>query len=165
MRKLIREIACGIGRSFGAECFLHTDVAPVINLLRISRSEFLAEMVKVGIVPIDMGTPLDSVMTITTESELERIAPHLVYPAGWYIEEIWDCEDYAIQAQGDASRKFHVSGIRMGLGWMPLGYHGFPITLSKEGTTWLFEPNAGFSCAGKWFKIDDNGYSPNKVLA
>ena len=138
---------------------------PVTDLLKISRGEFLAEMLKVGIKPIDINTPLDAVLTITTESELERIAPHLVYPADWYISEIWDCEEYAIQSQSDAARKFHVSGVRMGLGMMPLGYHGFPITLSKEGNVKLLEPNAGFEYAGHWFNIGDNSYLPDKVFA
>lgn len=421
MRELIRAIACGIGKSLGAECSLYAKVSPVTDLLRISRSEFLAEMTKVGISPIDLGTPLDSIMTITTKVELERIAPYLVYPADWYITELWDCqvepevafgmglfyadgscglrspasyaganwvivnwklpaleriqvaferewpemtfpiklydyyksgnvtnygkrqkdcyclevspkhrtnngdrgrfverfrestyyssgekkvpsgvlesplaskrsflegviegdgtglktkqiavhgntsltalvklmsdvrwqyitridngddnyclsvnrrqegkgklleyldgkdwvshtelyqstgvnycschkwlkeleneglvelehpwdkrtnakliapynfcEDYALQAQCDAAFKFHVSGIRMGLGQMPLGYHGFPITLSKEGNIWLIEPNAGFPYAGEWFKIGEHSYLPRKVFA
>jgi len=70
-----------------------------------------------------------------------------------------------MQTQCDAAFKFHVSGIRMGLGYMPLGYHGFPITLSKEGRILLYEPNAGFPYAGEWFKVGDNSYSPDKVLA
>jgi hypothetical protein len=162
---MIGELFCALGKAFGGCQHEQPELGPVTNLLTLSRSEFLAEMQKVGIAPIDLGTPLDSIMTITTESELERIAPHLVYPADWYINEIWDCEDYAIQAQGDAARQFHVSGIRMGLGWMPLGYHGFPITLSKEGNIWLLDPNAGFPYAGEWFRIGQNGYNPNKVLA
>jgi hypothetical protein len=165
MLSTARAIACGIGRLLGAGCPSSVEINPVTDLLRISRSEFLAEMAKVGIAPIDLGTLLDSIMTITTEIELERIAPYLVYPADWYIEQIADCEDYALQAQCDAAFKFHVSGIRMGLGWMPLGYHGFPITLSKEGGIWLLDPNAGFSYAGEWFKIGGNGYNPNKVFA
>lgn len=162
---MIGSLFCAIGKALGGCQYQQPEPEPVTNLLTLSRDEFLNEMLKAGIMPIDLGTPLDSTMTITTESELERIAPHLVYPADWYINEIWDCEDYAIQAQSDAARKFHVSGIRMGLGWMPLGYHGFPVTLSKEGNIWLLDPNAGFPYAGEWFKIGANGYNPNKVFA
>jgi len=174
LKELIRDIACEIGRTLGAKCSIETELvedeliynepAPVTDLLRISRSEFLAEMAKVGIKPIDLETPLDSFMTITSEIELERIAPYLVYPADLYIAEIWDCEDYAIQAQCDAALKFHVSSIRLGLGQMPLGYHGFPVTLSKEGNIWLLDSNAGFPYAGGWFRIGDNGYNPNKIF-
>ncbi len=162
---MVGQIFCSLGKAFGGCQYEQTAPKSVADLLQVSRSEFLAEMQKVGIAPIDLGTPLDSTMTITTDSELERIAPYLVYPADWYINEIWDCEDYAIQAQSDAARKFHVSGIRMGLGYMPLGYHGFPVTLSKEGNIWILDPNAGFSYAGEWFKVGDNSYNPNKVFA
>jgi len=161
---MIAQFLCSIAKALGG-CQPDKAPKPVTDLLAISRAEFLAEMAKVGIQPIDLGTPLDKIMTITTEIELERIAPYLVYPADLYIAEIADCEDYALQAQCDAAFKFHVSGIRMGLGYMPLGYHGFPVTLSKEGNILLLEPNAGFEYAGEWFKIGDNGYNPNKILA
>ena len=162
---MLGQLFCALGKAFGG-CKPDIPLKPVTDLTTISRSEFLAEMAKVGIQPIDLGTPLDSVMSITSESEFERIAPYLVYPADWYLGDLQiDCEDYALQAQCDAAFKFHVSGVRLGLGWMPLGYHGFPVTLSKQGNVWLMEPNAGFPYAGKWFTIGANSYLPNKVLA
>ena len=162
---IIGSLFCAIGKAFG-ECQIIEPVKPVTDLLMISRSDFLAEMARAGIAPIDLGTPLDRAMSITTESELKRIAPYLVYSAEWYISELEiDCEDYALQAQCDAAFKFHVSGVRMGLGNMPLGYHGFPITLSKEGNIWLLEPNAGFEYAGEWFQLGGHFFSPDKVFA
>ena len=160
---MIGQLFCVLGKALGG-CTPGIPPKPVTDLLMISRDEFLSKMAKVGILPIDLGTPLDSVMSITTENELERVAPYLVYPADLYIAEIADCEDYALQAQCDAAFKFHVSGVRMGLGMMPLGFHGFPITLSKQGKVWLLENNAGFPYAGEWFSIGVNFYSPNKIL-
>lgn len=140
-------------------------IVPVTDLITISRIEYLTEMQKAGISPIASGSPLDAVLSITNKLELDKIAPYLVYPADLYIAEIWDCEDYALQAQCDAGLKFHVSGVRLGLGWMPLGYHGFPVTLDKDRNIWWLEPNAGFEYAGEWKKIGDADYRPDKVFA
>lgn len=145
-------------------------IVPVTDLTWISRAEYLAEMKKVGIKPIDLGTPLDSIITITSEIELERIAPFLVYPAEWYIDQIWDCENYTLEGMNDAARHYHVNGITLALGNMPQGYHGFLVTLSKVGNIWLLENNAGFidsagtPYAGEWFRIGDYGYRPDKVF-
>ncbi len=140
---------------------------PVMDVQEISRTDFLKEFAKYGIVPISQDDPLDSVLTLASKAELDRIAPYLVYPAEYYIAETWDCEDYAIQAQCDAGHKLHVSGIRLGLGYMPLGYHGFVLTLDKDELRpyWL-EPNAGFPYAGIWHRLDSpENYLPRKVFA
>ena len=139
-------------------------VLPVTDLVMIKRSDYITKMRAVGIEPISLVTPLDSMLSLTSKEELDRIAPDLVYPSDLYIAEIADCEDYGLQAQCDAAFKFNVSGIRLALGNMPLGYHGFAITMDKEFNIWWLEPNAGFSYAGVWYKTNDEGYKPDKVL-
>ena len=139
-----------------------TQPKPVTDLTVISRGDYLAVMKAAGISSMAV---LDSSLTITSKAELDRIAPYLVFPADYYIAEIFDCEDYGIMAQGDAARLFHLSGIRLGIGMMPLGNHGFIITMDKDHNIWWLEPNAGFEYAGVWYKIGDEGYQPNKVFA
>ena len=138
-------------------------IIPVTDLVWITRTDYLVELAKVGIKPIDWGTPLDISLSLTSKAELDRIAPFLVQPADEYIAEIRDCEDYGIEAQSRAS-KYRVSSVRLGLGNMPLGYHGFAVTMDKEFNIWWLEPNSGFEYAGVWYKIGDNGYSPDKVF-
>ncbi len=75
------------------------------------------------------------------------------------------CEDYALQAQNDAAHKFHVNGIRMGLGMMPLGYHGFVLTMDKDRNIYWLEPNAGYPYAGQWCRIAEHGYYPDRIFA
>ena len=139
-------------------------VIPVTDFVMISRNDYIAEMRKVGIEPISLGTPLDAQLSLTSKAELDRIAPELVYPAEWYIEGIWDCENYGLEAMNDSARLFHVNGITLCLGNMPLGYHGFAITMGKDMNVYWLEPNAGFLYAGVWHKIGAQGYKPNKVF-
>jgi len=138
--------------------------SPITDYLWASREEFIKICQAQGIEPISLDTPLDSWLSIATKTQLDTIAPFLVYPADLYIDQIVDCEDYALKAQTDASFKFHISGVRMALGNMPLGYHGFPLTIDKDKNIWLFEPNSGFEYAGVWFKAGENGYLPKKVF-
>ena len=139
-------------------------VIPVTDLTMISRADYLAKMKEAGISPISLTTPLDSTLSITTKAELDRIAPYLVYPAELYVAQIWDCENYGLQAMLDAARKFHASGITLGLGNMPLGYHGFALTMDNDYNIYWLESNAGFEYAGVWYKIGEEGYLPDKVF-
>ncbi len=123
---------------------------PVIEGTSISRDSYLDVLQGIGIVPISIADPLDPMLSLASKEELDQIAPALVYPADWYLEGLLDCEDYGLQAQLDAGRKFHVSA-RLCLGWMELGYHGFALAMDKTHKIWLLEPNAGFPHAGKWF--------------
>uniref|UniRef100_A0A6H2A2E5 Uncharacterized protein n=1 Tax=viral metagenome TaxID=1070528 RepID=A0A6H2A2E5_9ZZZZ len=163
---LISEHAHALQRLKELEAQLNIEPAiPVTDLEMTSRNDYLSEMHKVGIEPIGLATPLDAQLTLTSKAELDRIAPDLVYPADLYISELEiDCEDYGIQAQCDAAFKFHVSGVRLGLGSMPLGYHGFAITMDKDKNIYWLEPNAGFPYAGVWYQIGEESYFPDKVL-
>ncbi len=131
--------------------------------VELTRQAFIIAMQTFGIEPISLATPLDSSVRLASKKELDRIAPELVYPADWYITDLWDCEDYGLQAQLDAGRKFEIT-IRLGLGQMELGYHGFAITLDRDLNLWILEPNAGFPYAGRWFKPSEHSFQPDKVL-
>ena len=156
--KIIHTIACSVCKATGET----EEPSPVTDLVIISRSDYLAEFDKVGITSMAL---LDSNLSITSKAELDRIAPYLVYPASYYVDDIWDCEDYALRAQSDAAHKFGVSGVRLGIGNMPLGRHGFAITMDMEHNIWWLEPNSGFEYAGEWFKIGVRGYLPDKIFA
>lgn len=139
-------------------------VIPVNIVLEITRNNFInALRDRYNIEPISLSNPLDSSLKLTTKEELDRVAPDLVYPADWYVDELWDCEDYGLQAQLDAGRKLKFSA-RLCLGDMGLGYHGFLMTLDSDLDLWLLEPNAGFSYAGVWFRLGENEYQPRKVF-
>jgi len=123
---------------------------PLIKTEPISRDDYLTVLAKSGIVPLSATDPLDPLLALASKEDLDIIAPELVYPADYYLTNIWDCEDYALQAGLDAGRKFGVS-VRLCLGWMELGYHGFALAMDKTHKIWILENNAGFPHAGKWF--------------
>ena len=136
-----------------------------IPTIQVSRTVYLQEMAKHGVVPL--GDPFDISAYIADKSDLDKIAPYLVYSAEWYVEQIWDCEDYALRGMSDAGLFYKVNGIRAVFGDTDYGYHGYLATLDKRGGIWLLENNAGFPWAGEWFKPNDpdrGNYRPKKVL-
>lgn len=139
--------------------------APVTDLLYINQVAYLGKLAEYGISSLLKADILDAKVTLTSKSELDRIAPYLVYPANWYIAEIWDCDNYGIQAMNDAARLFHVSGACLALGYTDFGYHGFLIVLDTDSSAlWVLEPNAGYPWAGRWRKPSDIKYTPIKVF-
>lgn len=136
---------------------------PETETIELNRREFINKMADFGVASLTGSSPMDSIVRLASKSELDRIAPELVYPANWYVNDLYDCDDYGLQAQLDAGREFEVT-VRLGLGHMELGYHGFAITLDRDLNLWILEPNAGFSHAGRWFKYGENTYKPDKVL-
>lgn len=144
-------------------------VIPESETITLTRKEFIDALKALGIVSLTGSSPIDSIVRLAAKSELDRIAPSLVYPAEWYINDLWDCDDYGLQAQLDAGRKFEVS-VRLGLGNVNVpnlgfvGYHGFAITLDRELNLWLLEPNAALPWAGVWFKQTENSYVADKVF-
>ena len=137
-------------------------VIPESETITITREAFVAKMQEYGIQPLSPLNPLDSIVRLASKAELDRIAPDLVYPADWYITDLWDCEDYGLQAQLDAGRRFEVT-VRLVLGDTPQR-HGWAATLDKDLNLWMLESNSGFEYAGQWFRKGDNGYIPDKVF-
>ena len=164
MKGLIRRIACALFQVLSDKPTTPLEPEPVSNYELISRDDFLAICEKAHIYPISLQTPLDSKLSIVHKSQLDRLAPWLTFSASLYVADIVDCEDYGIEAQSKAAFKYHVSGKRLALGDMPLGYHGFAMTIDRNRAIWLLEPNAGFEFAGQWVKLGENGYGPDKVF-
>ncbi len=146
---------------------------PESETIECDRQGFINTMKSFGINSLTGSTPMDSVVRLASKVELDRIAPELVYPAEWYISDLYDCDDYGLQAQLDAGRKFEIT-VRLGLGKVDSQYfgypdtgdlyHGFAITLDRDLNLWILEPNAGFEWAGVWFKYGENTYRPDKVF-
>jgi len=159
-------------KSFFSNKAITVPVKPVLegNTITMTREEFLSVLEAKGIQPISLATPLDGIVRFAKKEELDRIVSSLVYPGEWYKLDLWDCEDFGLQAQLDAGRKFEIS-VRLALGWINnpnVGnkdvYHGFALTMDTNLNIWLLEPNSGFPYSGKWFKIGDNGYKVDKIL-
>ena len=146
-------------------------MAPITETYKISRDDYIAALARYGITPLSAGDPLDPFLTIQSKAELDRVAPALVYPANWYIENLWDCENFGMQAANDAGRLLYFSAV-LCTGFMELGYHGFVLAMDTDKNVWLLEPNAGYPWAGRWFAptltfdkpLQDSMYIPKKVL-
>ena len=119
-------------------------IPPVSDFETISRTAYVNYMRNYAVIPVSETTPLDGYLRLADKAYLDKIAPELVYPADWYVNEIWDCDDYAMQAQCDAGRRFGVNGIRMALGDTNSGYHAFLVTFDRRHIMWLLEPNSGY---------------------
>lgn len=125
---------------------------PVSNTMQmvVKRNFFLKHLKdRYGVLPLTERA-MDNRLVLVSKERLDEIAPELVYSADWFADEYWDCDDYAMQAQCDAGRKFGVS-VRLTIGQMELGPHAFVCALDVDMQLWLLEPNAGFPWAGKWF--------------
>lgn len=126
-----------------------TPVPSVDGFVTISRSDYLSMLSIYGVRELAVS-PVDAVVRLSSKSVLDTIAQRLVYPADWYVADIWDCDDYALQAMLDAGRKFGVTA-RMMIGQMELGSHSFIGSLDIDQRLWLLESNAGYPWAGQWF--------------
>ncbi len=148
-----------------------TPPVPILDTDRISREDFIKELLRYGVVPMAPDIPLDPFLVLESKGELDRIAPSLTYPGSWYEDNIWDCENYGMQAANDAGRLFHCS-VLLCLGYMEQGYHGFALAMDKDKNVWLLEPNQGFTWSGRWFAptldlskpLTGEMYVPIKVL-
>jgi len=133
----------------------------------MTREAYIELSKEEGLVIFPERVPLDATYRIATKANLDKIALFLVYPAEWYIADLWDCNSYGLQAQLDAGRKYQTT-VRLGLGMLDnddIGiheYHGFATAKDIDGNRWLLEPNAGFPWSGKWFRNGEYGYSLDK---
>ena len=142
-------------------CFVKKKIKPVQGVVEISRAGYMQLS---GLPPISPGNPPDDTYWLVPKSELTRIGTELVYPATWYIENLWDCDKYAMQGMLDARRIFGAC-VQFVFGDVPGGYHGFDFAIDLDGHSWILENNAGFPHAGVWYpaKSNDIGYVPKKL--
>lgn len=125
-------------------------------------NEVKAELESLGLQCMVSDAP-DVRVFYTDEATLAKMIPFLTYSAEYYVAELdIDCDDYAMWAAADARRIFKVGGVFQAGGWMPLGYHAWSIGKVAPMQYKLWEPNAGFECAGDLFNFGDNEYNPNK---
>jgi len=136
----------------------------------LSRKDFLNILnKKYGIKPLTRYQPIDAQVRLISKSGLDKIANRIVYPSNWYVADIWDCDDYALQAQLDTGRKYGTS-VRLVTGMLKneeIGaddYHAVAATLDSDFNLWWLEPNAGYYWAGEWHKQGEYGMIIDKVF-
>lgn len=159
---------CFVRKVYVPNIYVPDPPYPEIAVETISRTEYLSVLAVKGVVPY--GDILDSHFTICSFKSLQIITPFLIQSAEFYTLHVDDCEEYGIWAQALASRIFRVSGIRLCLGFMPYGYHGFIITVDIDRNVRWLEPNAGFyydfiDANPGWFTPGEWDYIPEKVFA
>jgi len=124
--------------------------------------EVRQELKTLGLVCMDESIP-DTRVFSTDEASLTKMIPFLTYPADYYVAELdIDCDDYSMWAAADARKIFKVNGIYQVWGHMPLGYHAWSVGRVAAGKYLLWEPNAGFECAGELFAFGIHEYRPEK---
>lgn len=128
------------------------------------------ELHKVSVEPIIETDDfvLDRLYYYTNMEGWSKVLPDLLLRSGLYRENIFDCEDYALKAQIECALRYGLNAMRLCIGRIPQGMHGFDIfpygnERGIEGFM-LFEPNDGFEWAGNAFDIGENGYQPLYVF-
>jgi hypothetical protein len=120
-----------------------------------SWEEVWTELANLGLVAMVAFRDMpDSYMYHTNLSNWETIFRYLTYSAEYYVSGRCDCDDYSKKASADSS--FYL-GLNVIQDWgnTPLGYHAFNMVRTVEGWK-IFEPNAGFVCAGELMDIKNN---------
>jgi len=77
-----------------------------------------------------------------------------------YQAELYDCEDYALEAMVMVSKKHGLNTIGMVIGNTPQGRHGFNVFY--DGTWWVYEPQPDYGLG--YFPLGENGYVPELIL-
>ena len=146
---------------------IHT---PTFQKWGIQQYYFLQKVQALGIdvFPKTDDFTLDDWYYYTDLDGWAKILPDLVLNSNLYKPNVFDCEDYGLKAQIECSLRYGINSLRLCIGKVPKGWHGFNIfpygdDKGIEGLM-LFEPNAGFEWAGNAFQIGDNGYIPEAVF-
>ena len=135
-------------------------VAPV---LQMPWSQAAAVLAGLGIEPMVQPQDMPDVdVYYTTEKQWKMLIPSLAYPADKYIASQTDCDDYSKKASADSSWHFGLNCIQA-WGDTPYGYHAFNLVFISGIEVRIFEPNAGFECAGELMRLDnDYGWTPRR---
>lgn len=143
---------------------------PSFTSYGLQRAYFVQELSKLGIktFPQDVDFVLDQWLYYTDLESWGKILYNMVFNSNLYKIDKFDCEDYALKAQCVSAERFDLNALRMCIGDMPQGKHGFNILfygdkMGIEGVM-LWEPNAGFPHSGEAFEIGKYGYKPEVVL-
>ena len=127
----------------------------------ISWFDLVAELEELGVkLMLKPEYVPDSAVRHTDEVSWALIAPHLVYPADYYVEGVVDCDDYARWASTDSSKLFKMNGCLECWGDSKWGYHAYGLVRVAPKEYRVFESNAGAPYAGQLMKFGENGYMP-----
>jgi len=97
----------------------------------------------------------DSYIYFTGRLDWDKLLPYLTYSAELYAEvERRDCDDYSKKASADAAWLFGLGCIQV-WGDTPYGRHAFNLVITSPTTVKIFEPNAGFECAGELMDLEN----------
>ncbi|GAG88752.1 unnamed protein product, partial [marine sediment metagenome] len=148
-----------------------TTLLPQVPRWGVQRHYFVQRLKELGIgtFPEDTDFVLDQLLCYTTMEGWGQVLYNLVLDSELYKKDIFDCEDFALKAQGICAERYGLNSFRMCIGDMPQGKHGFNIFFERTkdggiGDVWLFEPNGGFEHSGEAFKVGEYGYQPQVVL-
>jgi len=104
----------------------------------------------------------DNRVYFTSKEGWISLIPYLTFSAEVYADsERRDCDDYSKKASAEGAFKFGLEVIQV-WGDTPLGPHAFNLVIYLDETDnfgcSLFEPNAGFECAGELLVFNNNSY-------
>ena len=89
----------------------------------------------------------------TDDASWELIQKSLTYPADYFVSvERKDCDDYSKKASADGSFYYGLN-VLQAWGDSPEGFHAFNLVMVNLNSWRVFEPNAGFACAGKLMEL------------
>jgi hypothetical protein len=97
----------------------------------------------------------------TDRETMAILVPFLTLPGSYYVDDIFNCKNYAEFARLKCALNFHIDSVLSGWGSMPLGYHAFGLTYHGKDPYGIFEPNKGFTYAGKLYLPADIDYHPD----
>jgi len=78
-----------------------------------------------------------------------------------YRAEVYDCEDYALEAMVLVSKKFGLNAFGMAIGNSSQGKHAFNVFYMENGW-WVYEPQTKSGLG--YFPLGENGYIPELIL-
>lgn len=129
----------------------------------IDAQSLAAKFEELGIQRFPKDIVFDSWYYYTDLEGWGKVLGDLVFNSSLYKADKFDCEDYAMKAQVVCAERYGLNALRLCIGDMPLGLHGFNIFFHGDGFL-LWEPNEGYDFSGSAFEIGEYGYQPRYVL-
>jgi len=138
---------------------------PSFKEYKIYRGDLVKRLYQldIDVFPKDVLFVLDKWYYHTDLEGWGKVLENLIFSSNLYKKDKFDCEDYALKAQVICAQRYGLNALRLCIGDVPTGKHGFNIFYFGDGFM-LFEPNAGFTFSGSAFEIGEYGYKPEIVL-
>lgn len=159
----IGSIGCALGKSFGGCSCIKP--MPKYPLFRKTWQDVKGNLDDLGLICMESSLP-DYEFFYTDILSWQVIFKNLIYPAQYFAEiERKDCDDYSKKASADSSFYYGLNCLQV-WGDTPEGYHAFNMIMIAPGIWRVFEPNAGFECAGELLLLDNKyGWKPKQWKA